>query len=345
MEESNDDRQTIDVVIPAYNEAQGIGATIEALFARFQESKYRFEAIIVDDGSTDSTAAVVKGYLPRYPITLVRLTRNFGKEAALLAGLDQACGDATIIMDADLQHPVELIEQFLAHWEAGYQCVYGIKEHRRAEPLLKQLFTKVFYLSLNRGSSFRVAPDALDFRLLDKVAVQALCSIRERVRFTKGLYAWLGLRSIGVPFVPATRTDGVSRFDRRALFRLGWDGLTSFSDLPLRLCFVVGTTVAVAALGYGLFITVRTLAFGVDVPGWATLTVAAMFLGGLQLFFLGVLGEYIRNVFIETKHRPNYLVGELVASASASNRATGARDENNTEEDRAATETGRIVTA
>jgi glycosyltransferase involved in cell wall biosynthesis len=305
---------TIDVVIPAFNEAANIGVLLDTLFERFSGTRYRFEAIVVDDGSRDTTSEVVKEYLAKYPITLIRLTRNFGKEAALLAGLDAARGDATIIMDADLQHPIEMIDRFLEKWEEGYQCVYGVKQSRRGEPFIKRVMTRVFYRAINSDSKVEVVPNALDFRLLDRVAVQALCSIRERVRFTKGLYAWLGLRSIGIPFEPRERVSGKSRFGGGALVRLGWDGLTSFSDLPLRLCFIVGSSVAVAAIFYGLWIAVRTLVFGVDVPGWATLTDALMFMGGLQLLFLGVLGEYVRAMFLETKQRPNYLVQESLSS-------------------------------
>ena len=309
-------KRTIDVVIPAFNEEACIGRAIESLFARGADTGYRFELIVVDDGSTDRTADIVEGYFDRYPITLVRLTRNFGKETALLAGVDQARGDATIIMDADLQHPVELIDRFVALWSEGYECVYGVKEHRRNEGLLKRFFTRIFYLGLNRGSGVKVVPNALDFRLLDRAAVRALCALRERVRFTKGLYAWLGFRSIGVPFVPAERAGGKSHFSGRSLLRLGWDGWTSFSDLPLKFSGAIGAIVATASVGYGAWITVRTWIFGVDLPGWATLTVAITFLSGLQLLFLGVLGQYVRNVFIETKNRPNYLVREVAHSAA-----------------------------
>lgn len=309
-------QRTIEVVIPAYNEECSIGRTIEALFNYVATLPYRFELIVVNDGSQDRTGETVKQYSSRYAISLIELTRNFGKETALLAGLDLARGDATIIMDADMQHPVELIEKFLAEWENGYQCVYGIRRHRADESLFKRVFTKVFYLGLNSGATVRIVPDALDFRLLDRSAVKALCSLRERVRFTKGLYAWLGFRSIGIPFVPAPRVGGASRFDRRSLFALGWDAITSFSDLPLRLSGLIGGAVAVGSLGYGLYIAARTLIFGIDVPGWATLTVAITLLGGMQLLFLGILGRYLRCIFIEAKHRPNYLVAELSGLAA-----------------------------
>lgn len=301
-------QELIDIVIPALNEAQCIGRTIESVFESVQSLPYRFELIIVDDGSTDATADIVEQYENRYPIRLLQLTRNFGKETALLAGLDHARGGATIIMDADLQHPTELIGKFLEHRSQGYDCVYAVRQDRDDESILKRLMTRIFYYGVNRGASVRIPRNALDFRLLDRSAVEALCSMRERVRFTKGLYAWLGFRSLGVPIVPAPRHAGASRFNFKGLMQLGWDGLTSFSDWPLRLAGLIGLCVASFSIMYGIFIAARTLLFGVDVPGWATITVAICFVGGLQLLFLGVLGQYLRSVFIESKQRPNYLV-------------------------------------
>jgi polyisoprenyl-phosphate glycosyltransferase len=302
---------TIDIVIPAYNEEGNIARAIETLFERLGSLPYRFELIVVDDGSHDRTAEIAAGYVDRYPVRVVRLTRNFGKENALLAGLDLARGAATILMDADLQHPVELIPEFLARWEQGSEVVYAVKESRHGEGMLKRFATAAFYAGVNRGADFDIPANAVDFRLLDRAAVRALCAIRERVRFTKGLYAWLGFRTAAVPFKAAERHAGQTSFNRRRLVRLGWDGITSFSDLPLRIMNVVGALIALAAVPYGLWIAVRTLVYGVDVPGWATLTVAVMLLGGLQLLFLGVIGQYIRNVFIETKQRPNYLIRDI----------------------------------
>ncbi|MEO8465316.1 MAG: glycosyltransferase family 2 protein [Gammaproteobacteria bacterium] len=307
----------VDIVIPAYNEEGNIARAIETLFERLQALPYRFELIVVDDGSHDRTAEIAASYAGRYPVRVVRLTRNFGKENALLAGLDLACGAATILMDADLQHPVELIPEFLARWEQGFEVVYAVKESRQGETLLKRLATAAFYAGVNRGADVDIPTNAVDFRLLDRAAVRALCSIRERVRFTKGLYAWLGFRTAEVPFVAAERHTGKTTFNRGRLVRLGWDGLTSFSDFPLRVASTIGALVAFAAVPYGLWIAVRTLAYGVDVPGWATLTVAVMLLSGVQLLFLGVLGQYIRNVFIETKQRPNYLIRDIIDADSA----------------------------
>jgi glycosyltransferase involved in cell wall biosynthesis len=306
--------ELIDIVMPAFNEAQGIARTIETLFRTLRTLPYRFELIVVDDGSADATAEIVQGFQDRLPIKLVQLSRNFGKETALLAGLDQACGEATIIMDADLQHPVGLVGEFLASWRNGYDCVYAVKRDREGESLIKRFLVGLFYRGVNRGSNIQIPPNALDFRLLDRRAVDALRSLRERVRFTKGLYAWLGFRSLAVPIVPPPREDGKSRFDMSALVRLGWDGLTSFSDLPLRAAGAVGLVVALWAIAYGIWITLKTLIFGIDVPGWATITVILSLIGGIQLMFLGVLGQYVRSVFIETKRRPNYLVSEFTQS-------------------------------
>jgi glycosyltransferase involved in cell wall biosynthesis len=307
-------QKTVEVLIPAYNEEHNIGVAIERVFALLRDPRYRIEVIVVDDGSADRTADVVRGCCERYPVTLISLSRNFGKETALLAGLDRACGDATIIMDADLQHPVEVIPLFLAEWEAGYRSVYAVKQNRRGEALGKMLLVRLFYLLVNYGSKVRIEPNAVDFRLLDRSVVAALRSLRERVRFTKGLYAWVGFKSKAVPFVPDPRHEGRSKFDPRSLLRLASDGLTSFSDLPLRLATVVGFVISFGALVYGAWIWIRTLLFGIEVPGWATLIVAETFFSGVQMLFLGILGQYLRNIFLETKGRPSYVLADVVAS-------------------------------
>lgn len=317
--------KTVNLVVPAYNEEGTITSLIETAFAELNDPAYRFTMLVIDDGSTDGTADAVKHCARRYPVSLIKLTRNFGKEAALLAGLDHADGDAVVLMDADLQHPVRMIREFLEYWEKGYQCVYAVRQDRRDESTLKRWSTRFFYKAINYSARVPIVPNALDFRLMDRVVVDALKSVRERVRFTKGLFAWVGYRSIGVPFVPERRLSGTSRFNRRALFRLAWDGLTSFSDFPLRVSAIVGFIVASVSVGYGAYIAFRTLVFGVDVPGWATLTVAITFLSGLQMLFIGVIGEYVRNIYLESKHRPNYLVAEYAATSvvGASRRLDG----------------------
>ncbi|HEX5419667.1 MAG TPA: glycosyltransferase family 2 protein [Gammaproteobacteria bacterium] len=313
--------KSVDILIPAYNEEHNIGPLIEQLFATLRDSRYRIEIIVVDDGSEDGTAEVVREHCGRYPVTLLSLARNFGKETALLAGLDYSSADAVVVMDADWQHPVELIPRFFEEWEAGYRCVYAVKQHRRDEGLAKALLVKLFYLIVNYDSKFRIEPDAVDFRLLDRSVVTALRSVRERVRFMKGLYAWVGFRSKAIPFEPDPRREGKSKFSARSLLRLGWDGLTSFSDLPLRLSAVTGFLISLGSLIYGAYIWIRTLAFGVDEPGWATLVVAITFLSGVQMLFLGILGQYIRNIFLETKNRPSYVLAEVVTQSQAAEHA------------------------
>lgn len=316
--------KTVNLVVPAYNEEGTITSLIETAFAELDDTAYRFTMLVVDDGSADGTADAVKRCARQYPVTLIKLTRNFGKEAALLAGLDHADGDAVVLMDADLQHPVGMIKDFLAHWEQGYQCVYAVRHDRSDESLMKRWSTRAFYKVLNYSARVPIVPNALDFRLLDRVVVDALCSVRERVRFTKGLFAWVGYRSIGVPFTPERRATGRSRFNLRSLSGLAWDGLTSFSDFPLRVSAIVGFIVASVSVGYAAYIAFRTLVFGVDVPGWATLTVAITFLSGLQMLFIGIIGEYVRNIYLESKHRPNYLISEYAATAAQAS-AAGSR--------------------
>jgi len=305
-------RPRVTVVVPAYNEAATLPELAARIFVAPRITAYRLDLVVVDDGSTDHTAEVAKALAKRYPISVVRLARNFGKEAALLAGLDHANGDAVIIMDADLQHPVAHIDEFLAHWHDGYDCVYAVRANRDDESWLKRRCTRIFYRLLNYGSDVRIEPNALDFRLLDRKVVDALLELRERVRFTKGLFAWVGYSSLAVPIVPDPRQDGASRFRLTALARLAWDGITSFSDLPLRAAALVGALIALGSFAYAGYIALDTLIFGIDVPGWATLTDATFFLSGLQMLFLGVIGEYIRNIYRETKRRPNYIISELV---------------------------------
>ncbi len=303
------------IVMPAHNEQDNIRASLEKINEAFLALDYDFEIIIVDDGSKDNTVNEIKNILQGYPVRLIKLSRNFRKEHAIIAGLDHADADAVILMDADLQHPMEMLPEFLDKWQQGYDIVYGYREDRRDESWHKRLFTRIFYTLLNSGAEIKIEPGALDFRLLDRRVVEALRSLRERVRFTKGLYAWVGYKSIGIAFMPNQRYAGESSFNRKSLFKLGWDGLTSFSDLPLKMMSSAGAIISFSAVCYAFYIFARTLIYGVDLPGWATLTVAISFLGGIQLLSLGVMGYYIRNIFIETKQRPNYIVEEEIASA------------------------------
>ena len=297
----------ISCVIPAYNEAENIPLFIPALAKNLSELGVSYEMIVIDDGSKDNTIASLQPLLAHYPLKVLALSRNFGKEAAITAGLDHVNGDIALLIDADFQHPISAIKTMLDLWRSGYDMVYGIRD-RNTESNLKQWLTRNFYWLLNKSSSIDIPADAGDFRLMDKQVVLALRNLPERTRYMKGLYAWVGFHSIGVHFTEAPRLKGESNFNWQRLTSLALTGLTAFSDLPLRICVFLGAAIALLALAYGIYITGETLVDGVQQPGWATLAAGMMLLGGIQLLFIGVLGEYIARIYNETKGRPKYIV-------------------------------------
>lgn len=303
-------RPSLAVVMPAHDEADAIADTIRQLAAVLAGLGVDWEVLVVDDGSADGTADVVRSLDPALRTSLLRLSRNFGKEAALSAGLDHASADLVLCVDADGQHPPAVVPQMLARWRDGYDMVYGVRTDRHREAGFKRLGARLFYRLMARSGQVDIPPDAGDFRLLDRRVVEALRALPERQRFMKGLYAWVGFPSIGVPFEPLNRTAGETHYSRARLAQLAWLGVTSFSALPLRLASLAGAALAVASIGYGLYELVNKLAFGVDVPGWATIVVGMMFLSGVQLLGIGVLGEYLARVYEEVKGRPTYLVAE-----------------------------------
>lgn len=301
----------ISCVVPAYNEGQGIAAFVAALTATLQAITPCFEIIVVNDGSRDNTADVVAGLCATHPaLRFLNLSRNFGKEAALTAGIDHVTGDVAVLIDADFQHPLDTIPEFVARWIEGYDMVYGIRASRASESAIKRTGANLFYRLLNWLSTVDIPPDAGDFRLLDRKVVDALKAMPERGRFMKGLYAWVGFRSIPVTFEVQERETGQTSFGLRGLLRLAQTGIVAFSDVPLRVWSVVGIVVSAISLAYAAWIVFATLAFGVEVHGWATLVVAMMFLGGIQLLSIGILGEYLAGVFNEVKQRPTYLVAQ-----------------------------------
>jgi len=290
-----------------YNEEGNILPFLGALHETLNGLGLRHEIVVVDDGSRDESLARVVGVVDRLPIKLLQLSRNFGKECALTAGLEHAEGDAVILIDADFQHPLSMIERFLEQWRAGYDMVYGIRD-REGESALKQFMTHAFYKLINLGARLNIPIDAGDFRLLDKAVVQAICRLPERTRYMKGLYAWVGFRHIGLPFAVQERQAGQSHFNLRRLSSLALTGITAFSDLPLRIWVVIGAFISLVAFAYALWIVASTLLFGNNVPGWATITVGLLFFGGIQLLSIGILGEYLGRIFNEVKQRPNYIV-------------------------------------
>lgn len=302
----------ITCILPAYNEAENLQQMIPQLCEVLSQLSSEYEILVVDDGSRDATAAVTVALGETYPVSLLALSRNFGKEAAMSAGLDHADGDLVIIMDSDMQHPLELLPVFHQHWLQGYDMVYGIRADRSDEHPIKRRVTRLFYHLLSRSAEVEIEADAGDFRLLDAKVVRALRALPERKRMMKGLFAWVGFRSIGVPFQVNPRFSGATTFGLRRLSSLALTGITAFSSTPLRMWMFIGAGISLLAIAYACVIVLSTLLLGNDVPGWPTLVASIGFLGGIQLLSVGILGEYVARIFSEVKGRPVYLVSDYI---------------------------------
>ena len=303
----------LSVIVPVMNEASNIEPLLARLIPILQRCVSSYEIIFVDDGSSDGTIdAIARANLKDASVGAISLSRNFGKEVAIAAGLDHATGAASVIIDADLQHPPEMIETFVARWREGYKNVYGQRVDRSSDSALRRALTQRFYRLFGSVGETRLPEGAGDYRLLDAQAVAALRRLRERARFNKGLYAWIGFKSIGVPFQVAYREHGQSKFSYRKLTRFALDGLMSFSTMPLMVWTWIGTVISVFSLCSAIFFVVQTMIFGVDVPGFASLIVSVTFLAGVQLLSLGILGEYVGRIFNEVKGRPLYLVEQRI---------------------------------
>jgi polyisoprenyl-phosphate glycosyltransferase len=307
----------LSVVVPMHGEAKGMDALFARLLPVLEGIDPAFEVVCVDDGSRDATLERLRDWNAREPrVRAVSLSRNFGKEVAIAAGLRYARGDAVVIIDADLQHPPETIVHFVRLWREGYRNVYGVRRDRDTDGVARRAFTRAFYRLFDAVSPTGLPHGAGDFRLLDRMAVDALLAMPERTRFTKGLYAWIGFKSIAVEFDVEERADGGrSRFNFRGLMRLAVDGITAFSNAPLRVWGYVGLAISALAFLYASVIVSRALLFGIDVPGFTSLIVSVMFFAGVQLITLGVIGEYIGRIFVEVKRRPLYLVQEEIGVA------------------------------
>jgi glycosyltransferase involved in cell wall biosynthesis len=306
----------LSVVVPLYNEAAGLvalhGRIVEVARRLSQTRGLMVEIVYVDDGSRDATLAVARG-LPATAVDLrvVSLSRNFGKEAALAAGLDHARFGAVLFMDGDGQHPPTLVETLVSHWlDQGYDVVYTAKANRENEPRLFRFAVKAFYMLINWGARQKIPEDAGDFRLLSPRAAAALKQLPERNRFFKGLSSWIGFRQIRVDYQPAERAHGRSTWSLYSLISLSIDGLTSFSVAPLRFASLLGFLLLAFALIFAVDILIETLFYGVSVPGYPSVIVGFMLLGGVQLFMIGIMGEYIGKMFSELKARPIYFVAE-----------------------------------
>jgi glycosyltransferase involved in cell wall biosynthesis len=319
----------LSIVVPLFNEA----ASLAALHERLAEVARRLKAtrslatevVYVDDGSRDDTLAQALA-LPAHglDVQVISLSRNFGKEAALLAGLDHARLGATLFMDGDGQHPADLVEKLVDHWlDGGYDVVYTAKAHRESEPWLRRLGVKTFYSLINWGARQKIPQDAGDFRLLSPRAAAALRQLPERNRFFKGLASWIGFRQIRVDYEPAERIHGRTTWNLYSLIGLSIEGLTSFSVAPLRLASLLGLLLAAAAFIFGLQILIETFVFGQSVPGYPSLVVGLMVLGGVQLIMIGIMGEYIGKILSELKARPVYFVAEHTLKTAQDARAPG----------------------
>ncbi len=301
------------MIVPAYNEANAIGITLANIASQLDKLSPAWDMVVIDDGSEDNTAQVVRNMPPALRTTLVRFSRNFGKEYAITAGLEYASGNVIICMDADGQHSTALLAQLLEKWRDGYDMVYAVRKDREIESRFKRWGSRIFYRAISLGGQIHIPRDAGDFRLMDRKVVDALLSLPERNRFMKGMYAWVGFSSIGIPFTPLPRSHGKSAFSKLKLIQLAWTGVTSFSVMPLRLASAVGATLAVIAFFYGIFVVIDKLFFEASVPGWPTVVASMMFLAGVQLLFIGILGEYLARIYDEVKGRPPYIVAEIVA--------------------------------
>ncbi|HSI41421.1 MAG TPA: glycosyltransferase family 2 protein [Xanthobacteraceae bacterium] len=306
--------RSISIVVPVYNEA----ASLEALHRRVSAAldalpDARREFIFVDDGSRDDSYAVLTKLALLDPaVKALRFARNFGKEAAMAAGLRSAQGEVVVLLDADLQHPPELIPDMVERWRAGAQMVIAVRRSRETDPLARRLWSRGFYRFFRMMSEVHIPEGAGDFRLFDRVVVDAINDLPERNRFMKGITSWVGFRQEEIEFEVAERTAGLSSFSFVGLLRYALDGLSSFSMVPLRVWSLIGVALAAISGIYGVYLIGETLLLGARTPGFASLMVATLFLSGVQLISLGVMGEYIGRIFTEVKHRPLYLVADRV---------------------------------
>jgi len=302
----------ISILIPAYNEE----AVLDHLYARLgqltkDEKKYDFEFLFVNDGSRDKTLEIIKSYAEiDQRVAYVNLSRNFGKEIAMIAGLDHVTGDATVIIDADLQDPPELIPRMVKLWEQGYDDVYAKRRSREGESWFKKFSSKLYYRLLQRFTHVEIQQDTGDFRLLDRRAVDALKQFRESQRYTKGMFSWIGFHKKEILYDRDPRVAGETKWNYLKLINFAIDGITSFTTAPLRISTFIGTVVSVIAFIYLIVLVFKTLFFGTNLSGYPSTMAVILFLGGVQLLSLGIIGEYIGRIFNETKQRPLYFVEE-----------------------------------
>lgn len=303
----------ISCIIPAYNEADNLERVVGHVLAVLTKLSPQVELIVVNDGSRDTTEKRISELCSQYAqVVGLNLSRNFGKESAISAGLDAANGDAVFIMDADGQHPTDLLPQMFQKWQQGIDVVYAVRKSRHDQSALQIAFTSLFYKLINWRTRVQIPANAGDFRLMDRSVVEALRLLPERSRFMKGLYAWVGFTSLSIDYDPLPRSSGDSNFGFRGALSLATTGLLAFSIAPLRLVSYFGLLLSIVALGYGAWVVFDYFWFGADTPGYATIVVGMMFLSGIQLLSIGILAEYVGRIYEEVKRRPMYLVRSRV---------------------------------
>jgi glycosyltransferase involved in cell wall biosynthesis len=301
----------LSIVVPVFNEEHSIGpflAVAEPIFARHG----KYEILFINDGSRDNTASALRAAKGKSPsIVIITFSRNFGKEAATTAGLDCAKGDIVVPIDVDLQDPPELIDEFIARWRKGADVVYGVRRSRRSDGTVKRTSALFFYKLFNALSHTRIPFNAGDYRLMDRKVVDEIKKLPERTRFMKGLMAWPGFRSEGVEFDRPVRAKGATTWNYWKLWNFALDGITNYSTAPLRLWVYVGALISLLSFSYAGFIVIHSILSGIDVPGYPSLMVAIMFFGGVQLFSIGLVGEYVGRIYLETKQRPIYIIDSI----------------------------------
>jgi glycosyltransferase involved in cell wall biosynthesis len=308
----------LSLILPFHNESAGVVQLFRRLYPILGQLNLSYEIICVDDGSSDQTfAALVHQREFDQRLKIVRLARNFGKETALTCGLHMAAGDCAITMDSDLQHPPEVLPELVRKWREGFEMIYATRANRKTDGKFRRLYSRMFYAVFRKIADIQMPDGAGDFCLLDRKVIDAINALPERNRFMKGLTAWVGFKQGTVPFEVAPRDSGQSHWSFFHLVRFAFDGLSSFSTLPLRIWTWCGAAVSVGAMLYAIWLIIHTLVSGIDVPGYASTMVGILFLGGLQLLSLGVIGEYMARIFTEVKARPLYFVAERVGFEQA----------------------------
>ena len=305
-------KKKVTILIPCYNEEASLPALRIALVSMMeQNAEYDWEVLMINDGSKDLTLSIIIDFRKTdRRFAYIDLSRNFGKEAAMLAGFDYAKGDCMVIMDADLQHPPTLIPEMLKHWEEGYEDVYAKRISRGKESWMRKQLSLLYYKMLQHTTRVEILQNVGDFRLLDRKCIDVLKQLRETERYTKGMFCWIGFKKKEILFQQGDRVAGQSSWNFWSLFNLAIEGITSFTTAPLRISTVLGFGVSIFALLYMLYIVAKTLVWGEAVQGFPTLMIAILFLGGVQLISVGIIGEYIGRIFNETKNRPVYIVNE-----------------------------------